>query len=99
MDGFTSDEATPPIRGIELVTRNSIHSLRAPSLSSNVSFFSNDNYVWNLSDLRVSYNLHFFWMMYIKRLSTNTILKDLIVLRNGSRIKTWRNSTAVTSNG
>ena len=49
----SSAETMTPMRGMELVTRNSIHSLGAPSITSNSISLGNDDNIWKLTDLRV----------------------------------------------
>lgn len=56
MDTSTNSSSAATItlmRGMELVTRNSIHSLGAPSITSNSISLGNDDYIWKLADLCV----------------------------------------------
>lgn len=41
------------VRGMELVARSSIHSLRPPSIASASTSNGRDAYMWKLTDLRV----------------------------------------------
>ena len=82
-----------PMRGMELMARTSIYSLRPPSISSNATFLqSNDGQdrIWLLPALRVSYPLFFRnYSFFIQRLDCK--------FRLDSKIRAWRRCTTVTS--
>jgi hypothetical protein len=52
-DSSTISDFAPPMRGMELVARSSIHSLRPPSITSTSSSNCSEAHIWKLTDLRV----------------------------------------------
>jgi hypothetical protein len=52
-DSTIANETVRPMRGMELIARSSIHSLRPPSIVSTPSSNNSEAHIWKLTDLRV----------------------------------------------